>query len=230
MIADNLKSVRERIERACERAGRDPSQVRIMAVSKSVGVDTVREAIDCGITLFGENRVQEARAKASQGAFHGATLCMIGHLQTNKASAAVRIFDEVHSVDSERAAQALSRYAAIYRQSNPVPVYIEVNVADDPRKHGVSEREALSLVRCVDRLPLLKLQGLMTVAPGYGDADMARNAFRGLRVLRERLIDGGVDAECLRELSMGMSGDFDIAVEEGSTVVRLGTVLFGPRT
>lgn len=229
MIADNIEAARERIRRACDRAGRRFEEVKIMAVTKSVGAGAIREAADCGIALFGENRVQEGKAKVSQGAFAGAIPCMIGHLQTNKASLAVRMFGEIHSVDSPRLADAVSRYGALYRAPGSIPVYMEVNIAGDPAKHGVSAEDALPLAQHICRSPYLRLAGLMTVAPGYGDLCAARRAFRALRELRDRLIGAGIEAERLAELSMGMSGDFDVAVEEGSTVVRLGTALFGPR-
>ncbi|HHY75194.1 MAG TPA: YggS family pyridoxal phosphate-dependent enzyme [Firmicutes bacterium] len=228
MIEANLEWVLERVRKACERSGRDPGAVRVMAVTKSQEASLIREARDAGIALFGENRVQEARKKVSEGLFDDVCLCMIGHLQTNKASMAARIFDEVHSVDSERVASALAKYAAMYRKG-PLPILIEVNAGRDPRKHGVAPEGALQLARYVMSLPSLRLKGLMTVAPASGEAE-ARMCFRSLRMLRDDMVGAGIDPENLRELSMGMSGDFDIAVEEGATIIRLGTILFGPRS
>jgi len=229
MIEENFRLVGVKIKEALERSGRPKAQVKIMAVTKSVPGQVIKESIREGITLIGENRVQEARDKARDGAYDGATLCLIGHLQSNKASMAVRIFDEIHTVDSIKIARAISRFSLMYRKGRPMPVMVEVNVGKDPRKHGCLPEEALPLTQEILGLPGLSLKGLMTVAPGYGDAGMARDAFRRLRVLREELVSEGVPEDALAELSMGMSSDYEVAVEEGATMVRLGTVLFGPR-
>lgn len=229
MIRTNLQAVMERVRKACERSGRDAGEVRIMAVTKAVAAPAIAEAIEAGLVLFGENRVQEARKKVSEGAFRGVSICMIGHLQTNKASMAARIFDEVHSVDSARVAGALAKYASLYR-SDPLPVLMEVNAGRDAAKYGVAPEEALSLARHIMSLSSLRLRGLMTVAPLSGGSQAARECFRTLRVLRDTMVRSGVDPECLKELSMGMSGDFELAVEEGATIIRLGTSLFDPRS
>ncbi|NLA60283.1 MAG: YggS family pyridoxal phosphate-dependent enzyme [Firmicutes bacterium] len=229
MIRANIEAVLERVRKACERSGRDAAQVKVMAVTKSVGASLVRDAIESGLVLFGENRVQEARKKVSEGVFEGVSICMIGHLQTNKASMAARVFDEIHSVASVRIAGALAKYAAMYR-SEPLPVLMEVNAGLDPAKHGIAPEEALALARHILSLPSLRLKGLMTVAPLTGGSRSARECFRTLRTLRDEMVSSGIHPEYLRELSMGMSGDFDIAVEEGATIIRLGTSLFGPRS
>lgn len=229
MIRTNLAVIRDRIEEACERRGRDPASVRIMAVTKSVGQEEVQEAIDSGLSWFGENKVQDARVKQAEGMFGEAKLSMIGHLQTNKASQAVRTFQEIHALDSLRLAQILARHAERYLGGQALPVYIEVNAAEDAAKYGVAPSRALALAKAVSDLGSLKLEGLMTVAPGPGDDASARAAFKALRLLRDQMIDQGVDSSLLGELSMGMSGDYEIAVEEGATVLRLGTCIFGPR-
>jgi hypothetical protein len=230
MKEPNVAEVIDNIERACRRAGREPSTVRLLAVTKQVPAEIVKRAIELGIRLIGENRVQEARAKGGDGSYEGATLCLIGHLQSNKASMAARIFDEAHTVDSERIATALSRFRQQYKGgSGPFPVLLEVNAGRDPAKYGVTLEGAYDLARKVLDMPNLVLQGLMTIAPGYGDQALARETFRRLRVLRDDLARRGVPAENLRELSMGMSADYQTAVEEGSTMVRIGTALFGPR-
>lgn len=228
MTVLNVARVQASIRETCERTGRDPASVRLLAVTKEVPPETIRQAINAGITLFGENRVQEAREKSAQGAFRGAAICLIGHLQSNKASLAARIFDEVHSVDSGRLAASLGSASLRYRRS-PLPVLIEVNAGEDPAKFGVAPSRALELVRAVIDMPGLRLRGLMTVAPGQGDEALARAAFRSLRMLRDEMLDAGVAPEFLGELSMGMSGDYVVAIEEGSTIVRIGTALFGPR-
>jgi len=228
MTVPDVARVAASIEAACVKAGRDPKTVRLLAVTKQVPVEAIRQAADLGVSLFGENRVQEAREKVSQGAFSGSTLCLIGHLQTNKASLAARIFDEVHSVDSPRTAVALGKAATRYREK-PLPVLVEVNAGEDPAKYGVMPGEAKQLVQLVMETPGLALKGLMTIAPGYGDQEVARSAFRRLRKVRDELLDAGIPEDALRELSMGMSGDYEIAIAEGSTIVRIGTALFGPR-
>lgn len=229
MISTNLAAIKGRIDEACGRSGRDPSAVRIMAVTKSVGPDEVKEAIENGLTWFGENKVQDARVKQAEGIFSEAKLSMIGHLQTNKASQAVRTFQEIHALDSIRLAKILAGHAQRYLGGQPLPVYIEVKTAEDPAKYGVAPSRALALAEAVSGLDYLKLEGLMTVAPGPGDEASARDAFRTLRLLRDQMVDQGVDSSLLGELSMGMSGDFEIAVEEGATVLRLGTCIFGSR-
>ena len=226
MIRTNLQAVMERVRKACERSGRDAGEVRIMAVTKAVAAPAIAEAIEAGLVLFGENRVQEARKKVSEGAFRGVSICMIGHLQTNKASMAARIFDEVHSVDSARVAGALAKYASLYR-SDPLGT------------HGSECRTRCRQIRggargspffgAAHNVPLVApSQGLMTVAPlsersrpgVFPNAEGPQGHHGQVRV----------DPECLKELSMGMSGDFELAVEEGATIIRLGTSLFGPRS
>lgn len=220
--------VQEKIKRALEKSGSPSRQVKIMACTKTFPKEKVREVIEAGILLIGENRVQEARAKALEGAYEGACLCLIGHLQTNKASLATRIFDEIHSIDSLKLAQLVSKFAIMYRKAE-LPVMIEVNIGEDPKKSGCAPSEALALAREIISLPGLSLKGLMTVAPGYGDPVQARKAFEGLRLLRDQMVSQGIPFSNLAELSMGMSSDYEIAVEEGATMVRLGTELLGPR-
>lgn len=227
-IGERIAKIKENISRACERAHRTPDEVQVMAVTKTISPDVIREAVENGITLFGENRVQEARAKSAEGAFHDCTLALIGHLQTNKASMAVRTFDAVHSVDSERVTLSLAKYVRQYQRGR-LPVLIEVNAGRDPKKHGCMPEEVRQLVELVISTPELFLEGLMTVAPGYGDLDAARAAFRELSRIRQRLLDEGVPEQHLRHLSMGMSSDYEVAIEEGATIVRLGTALFGER-
>lgn len=228
MIKSNLETIKRNIADACRKAGRDPGSVRIMAVSKNFDAQTISEAKALGICYFGENRVQEARTKVACGAFEGATVCLIGHLQTNKASLAARIFDEVHSVDSLKLAQVLSKFSLKYRET-ALPVYLQVNIAGDPNKYGCKPDEAYDLARSILELEGLTLVGLMTIAPLSRSPEDARVHFRNLRLLRDDMINRGIPAQHLKELSMGMSSDYPVAIEEGATVVRLGTALFGPR-
>ncbi|HHY35740.1 MAG TPA: YggS family pyridoxal phosphate-dependent enzyme [Firmicutes bacterium] len=223
-LTSNLARIREGIDRALERSGRK-GPVKILAVTKGVSPALIEKARELGISIFGENRVQEAREKVGKGTFAGAELHFIGHLQTNKASLAARIFSCVQSVDSTRVAFALSK--ASVRYGKVCRVMIEVNVGRDPAKFGVSPEDSLDLARYVLGLPGLVLTGLMTVAPE--DPGVARRVFRGLASLRDRLLSEGIPRDALSELSMGMTSDYEIAVEEGSTMVRIGRGLFGER-
>ena len=227
MIAKNIDSVRRSVHEACMKAGRDPKSVEIMGVTKFVGPDLIREAVSYGIVSLGENQVQEIRRKKALGAYDGARLCLIGHLQTNKASMAARVCDEVHSVDSVRVAEALSKFSLMYRTDGVLPVLMEVNAGRDPKKHGVLPEDASKLCDTIMSLEGIQLRGLMTVAPE--DPTLARGAFRSLRLLRDELAARGTPVSNLETLSMGMSQDYESAILEGSTMVRIGTALFGPR-
>lgn len=230
MTETGVARIMESIREACVRCGRDEDSVRLLGVSKGVSAETVKKAIAQGLGLVGENRVQEARRKAREDAYTGAGLCLVGHLQSNKASMAARVFDQVHSLDSFRIASSLSKFRLQHKgPDHPMPVLIEVNVGRDPAKHGVAPELAGELAAKVLEMPCLNLKGLMTVPPGYGDLRLAREAFGKLRELSYDLIGSGVPAGNMRELSMGMSGDYLVAIEEGATLVRIGTALFGPR-
>ena len=220
-IAERVGAVRLQIAAACRRSGRSPEGVTFVAVTKGVPPEAVREAFAAGLSQFGENRVQEAQAKlplleklAPRPTWH-----MIGHLQTNKVKTVLRLFDIIQSVDSLHLAQEISRRAP---QSVRVPVLLEVNVAGEAAKYGFSPDELPAAAEHVRALPGLAVRGLMTVAPMVGDPQEARPVFRRLRSLAESLD--------LRELSMGMSDDFEVAVEEGATIVRVGRAIFGERS
>jgi hypothetical protein len=226
----HLEPVLERIARAAARAGRDPASIRIVAVTKGHPVSAVQEALDAGLPDIGENRVQEALEK--MGAWTGAAVRwhLIGHLQTNKAKKAVGRFALIHSVDSVRLADELDRAAV--QQGVVQDVLVQVNVAREPQKTGVAPEAAEAVAAQVAARPGLALRGLMTMAPLTDDAAVIRATFRRLRELAERLESGSSPLPAPRsplELSMGMSSDFEIAVEEGATLLRLGTVLFGER-
>lgn len=215
-IAARLAAVRGAIERACERAGRSPEDVTLIAVSKTWPAEAVREALAAGLTDFGENRVQEGAAKAAEVASPGVRWHLIGHLQTNKVRAALGPFAILHSVDSERLLRAISAAA-----TTPVAIMIEVNVAAEPSKDGIAPAEVAGMLSCAANLPNLDVRGLMTVAPHVGSAELVRPVFRELRELAA--------ANGLRELSMGMTNDYEVAIEEGATFVRVGRAIFGER-
>ena len=218
-ILQNLERVRERIEAACRRVGRVSSEVTLIGVTKTVGVEAVVEAYEAGLRDFGENRVQEALAKMEavrqigfEPRWH-----MIGHLQTNKVKIAAGRFGIIHSVDSVRLANEISR-----RHESLVPVLLEVNVAQDAAKFGFAPEEVAAALREIAVLPHLDARGLMAIAPQTNNPEETRPTFRRLRALSDELE--------LSELSMGMSGDFEVAVEEGATMIRVGTAIFGSRS
>lgn len=249
-IAENLEQVRARIDDACRKAGRDPAAVTLVAVSKTMPAERVREAIEAGATDLGENYVQEAQAKiqslgsihsdgargpmndpggAEQGSLSGQAVRwhFIGHLQRNKAKYVARLFDMVQSVDSLALARELDRRAgAAHRR---LPVLIEVNLSGEETKFGTEEAGALELVRGIAALEHLDVRGLMTMPPFFDDPEDSRPYFIQLRDLAERIRSEGIERASMDELSMGMSSDFEVAIEEGATIVRVGTAIFGPR-
>ncbi|MCS7172256.1 MAG: YggS family pyridoxal phosphate-dependent enzyme [Armatimonadetes bacterium] len=223
LVRQRLESVRARLAAACARSGRNPDSVRIVAVTKGFPVEVVVAAVQAGVTDLGENYVQEARAKVQ--AVPGATWHLVGHLQRNKAREAVRLFPWIHSLDSLPLAEELDRRAV--RHGRRPQVLIQVNVAQEAQKHGVPPEEAVGLAQAVLRLHGLQLRGLMTIAPLSPHPEGIRWVFRTLRTLRDDLAHRlGFP---LPELSMGMTDDFEVAVEEGATLVRLGRALFGER-
>jgi PLP dependent protein len=223
-LTTNLAEVRARIAAAAGRGGRRADDVLLVAVTKTVDAARVREAAALGLRTFGENRVQEARDKVA--AVPGVSWHLIGSLQRNKAKEAVRLFQVIESVDSEALAEELSRRAG--PEERAVDVLIQVNVAREPQKHGASPEEAAAVVRRTAVLPGLRVRGLMTIAPAASDPDEVRPVFRALRELRENLQRStGIQ---LPELSMGMSDDFEVAIEEGATMVRVGRAIFADRS
>jgi pyridoxal phosphate enzyme (YggS family) len=223
MIADNLAAVRARIEAAATRAARSAEDVSLVAVTKEVDVARAREAVELGVGDLGENRVQELQSKQSALAGSPVRWHMIGTLQRNKVPQVVGHVALIHSVDSPRLAEAIGRQAAA--EGLEQDVLLEVNVGGEPTKHGVAPEDALDVARGLLDIDGLRLRGLMTIAPA-GDARAARDAFRTLRELGDRLQE---DAPGATELSMGMSEDFEIAIEEGATIVRIGSAIFGAR-
>lgn len=225
-IARNLEAVKRRLEAAARRAGRDPAEVRLIAVSKTVGVELIREAITAGHRLFGENYLQEAKDKiAALGP--GVSWHFVGHLQSRKAKAVVELFDLIHSVDRLNLAQALEKAAALLGKVQEI--LIQVNLAGEASKSGAAPEATPELLREIAGLPHLKVAGLMTMPPWFDEPERVRPYFRALRELRDRLREQCIVDSPLTELSMGMSGDYEVAVEEGGTLVRVGTGIFGAR-
>ncbi|KMY65948.1 hypothetical protein AAU61_18330 [Desulfocarbo indianensis] len=224
-LAQNLKAVTERMRAAALAAQRDPAQVRLVAVSKTKPAGDVIEALAAGQTVFGENYVQEAQAKIP-AVGPGPSWHLIGNLQSNKAKLAVSLFDVVQTVDRLKIAQALSRQAL--EQGKILGVLLQVNVGQEPQKAGCAEDQAAALAEAVAGLEGLKLRGLMTIPPFYDEPERARPYFAALRELARRLAPS-LPPGCMAELSMGMSGDFEAAIAEGATLVRVGTAIFGGR-
>jgi pyridoxal phosphate enzyme (YggS family) len=227
-INNNLNNIKKRIEDAAFRAKRDPKTIRLIAVSKTVPVDLIREAVAAGHSLFGENYIQEARSKIESIGHNNISWHFIGHLQTNKAKYAVRLFDMIHSVDSINLARELDKRAK--KENRVLPILVQVNIAEEATKYGAGTDEVISLVRKIAPLENLSVRGLMTMPPYFNEPEKVRPYFRELKNLQVRIQEEGMPAVRMEELSMGMTGDFETAIEEGATMVRIGTAIFGART
>ena len=223
----NIDAIRKRIRAAALAAGRVPESVRLVAVSKTVPAERVRTAVAAGLDLLGENYIQEARDKIETLRDLKVSWHFIGHLQRNKAKYAVRLFDVIHSLDSLKLARELDKQAA--KQGKRQKVLIQVNTGQEASKSGVTTEETLTLVREVGRLEHLSVRGLMTLPPYFNAPDKVRPFFRELRGLRERIAAEALPGIAMEELSMGMTGDFETAIQEGATLVRIGTAIFGER-
>ncbi len=225
-IAANIIKVQHRIAAAAMRCGRDDHSIKLMAVTKTVSPENISQAINAGITMFGENYVQEAKEKITalgkQAKWH-----MIGHLQTNKAKYAVNLFDYVHSVDRLELAQELDKRAGL--TGHKMNILIEVNVSGEQTKNGVPANDALDLIKRIAPLENISVQGLMTMAPYSDNPENSRPYFSALRNLRNQLSREQIPGIQMEELSMGMTDDFEVAIEEGATIVRIGRAIFGER-
>ncbi|MCP4716363.1 MAG: YggS family pyridoxal phosphate-dependent enzyme [Deltaproteobacteria bacterium] len=225
-IANNLHAIQERVEAAARKSGRNPDDIKLVAVSKTKPPELVRQAIDAGAAILGENYIQEAREKIEllgrEVAWH-----FIGHLQSNKAKYAAGLFDLIHSVDSFRLAEALSKAAA--KQNKTQAILIQVNTSGETTKSGAAAAETRALINEIAPLPHIAIKGLMTMPPWSDDPEDARPYFIQLRTLRDELTGTVPETVSLTELSMGMSTDFEVAIEEGATLVRVGTSIFGAR-
>jgi len=226
-IQKNLEVVNASIRQAAMACGRNAADIYLVAVSKTVGVDGIRKAIEAGATQLGENYVQEVRDKVNALGTCSVSWHFIGHLQTNKAKAAVGLFDVIHTVDSFKLAQELDKQAnRIHKIQN---ILIQVNIGKERSKSGVDPARAIQLIREISRLESLNVMGLMTMPPFFEDPEKVRPYFSALRQLRDRINAEAISNMVLSELSMGMSSDFKIAIAEGATIVRIGTAIFGKR-
>jgi pyridoxal phosphate enzyme (YggS family) len=225
-IAANIMKIRQRIAVAATRAGRDANSIKLMAVTKTVSPEKISQAINAGIAIFGENYVQEAKEKITalgkQAQWH-----MIGHLQTNKAKYAVNLFDYVHSVDRIELARELDKKAGL--TGHKMNILIEVNVSGEQTKGGVSANDALDLVKQMAPLENISVRGLMTMAPYSDNPENSRPYFSALKNLRNQISHEQIPEIQMEELSMGMTDDFEVAIEEGATIVRIGRAIFGTR-
>ena len=225
-VRERIEQVRRRIAEAAGRSGRDPNDVQLVAVTKSVAVSQIREALDAGLKVFGENRIQEAKGKVALLSSPSIQWHLVGTLQTNKSKLAVELFELIHSLDSVKLAACMDRHGAALRKQ--VRALIEVNLGGESDKSGLHESELLPLLQACRAYAHLTIEGLMAIPPFHRNPQDVRPYFRRLRLLRDRAADTHPDYR-LRHLSMGMSNDFEVAIEEGATLVRIGTAIFGNR-
>ena len=225
-IADNLKIIEERIANAASKAGRNAQDIKLIAVSKTVDAERIKQAIEAGATILGENYIQEARNKIKEIG-QGARWDFIGHLQSNKAKYAVDLFEMIHSVDRLSLAQEINRVAE--KKGKKVRILVQVNISGEETKSGINPQKVRTLIGEIASMSNLSLEGLMTMPPYFDDPEKARPYFTALRELRDSILQESIGNFSLQELSMGMSGDFEVAIEEGSTMVRIGTAIFGER-
>jgi len=227
LISENLEWVESRIAEAAQKAGRPLEGIRLVAVSKTVSVEKIIEAREAGARLFGENRVQEALEKIERLGRVEASWHFIGHLQKNKVKQILGRFDLIHSVDSVALARVINEKS---RERNLItPVLIQVNISGETSKFGLAPKDLESALWALSKMPAVRVEGLMTIPPYAPDPEKSRNIFAHLRELRDQMAGLGMESICLKELSMGMSNDFTVAIEEGATLVRVGTAIFGDR-
>jgi pyridoxal phosphate enzyme (YggS family) len=228
LLAVRLADVRARVRAAAQKSGRQPDEVRLIAISKTHPASVIKQVCQLGATDFGENRVQEAEGKIVEIGREKVRWHLVGHLQANKARRAVNLFDVIHSVDSLDLAQRLDRLC-VEESRESLPVLIQVDLGHEETKSGIEESELTHMVESLGPLTRVKLIGLMTLPPFFDDPEQSRAFFRRLRELRDELNQRGAFGERTGELSMGMTHDFEVAIEEGATMVRIGTAIFGER-
>jgi pyridoxal phosphate enzyme (YggS family) len=228
-LAARFADVRARIAGAARRCGRDPEEVTLIAISKTHPASLIKELVKLGATDLGENRVQEAEGKIPEVERTSARWHLVGHLQANKARRALSLFDVLHSLDSIDLARRLDRLCVEVGRGS-LPLLIQVDLGHEETKSGIDEQELPQLTEILQQLDRLELIGLMTLPPFFDDPEQARPYFRRLRELRDKLASNGVFGDRKGELSMGMTHDFEVAIEEGATMVRVGTAIFGERT
>jgi PLP dependent protein len=227
-LRENLAEVRRQIAQAAQGSGRNSDEIKLVAVSKMHPAQVLREAIEAGLKIFGENKVQEAEGKIVEIGRDAAEWHLIGHLQANKARRAARYFDVIHSLDSVELAERLERIC-IEENRKALAVLVQVDLAGEETKSGISEKDLPDLVEFLQTCQCLKFDGLMILPPFFEDAESVRPYFRKLRAIRDELLQSNAFSNNKGELSMGMSHDFEIAIEEGATIVRVGTAIFGER-
>ena len=227
-MREKLDQIKQRIRQAAEACGRDAESVRLVAVSKTVEPEIVREALAAGVTILGENYVQEARAKFNALVQYPVSWHFIGHLQSNKAKYAVRLFDLIHSVDSLKLARELDKQAA--KVDKIQDILVQVNISGEDSKSGISADDTIDLLSAISHMKNLSVKGLMTMPPYFYQPEKVRPFFGALRRLRDQIKKRGIPNISMQELSMGMTGDFEVAIQEGATLVRIGTAIFGERT
>ena len=229
MIGDKVLAIRERIKAVCQRVGRNPQEIALIGITKYATAETIKEAIDAGLHDIGENRVQDAAQKFRilDSLNAQSTRHLVGHLQTNKAKQAVQLFDVIQSVDSLKLAQELQKHAG--ESGRPAKIFIEVNTSKEEQKYGLSSSEVIPLIEKILTLKNIQIFGLMTIASQTEDQSIVRNNFRELKSLFDKVKKDfkGQERLFLQHLSMGMSNDFEIAIEEGSNMVRVGSAIFG---
>jgi len=226
-VKERLQRVKDRIAEAARACGRDSADVRLVAVSKTVDADRVARAIEAGAEILGENYIQEARDKFNTLYDRPVAWHFIGHLQSNKAKYAVRMFDLIHSVDSYKLSKTLDKEAA--KNGKVQDILIQVNISQEETKSGIDAAEAVELLTRIGALENVRVKGLMTMPPFFDQPEKARPYFRQLARLRDRIAEAGIPNVDMDELSMGMTGDFEVAIAEGATLVRIGTAIFGAR-
>ncbi|MBA4184859.1 MAG: YggS family pyridoxal phosphate-dependent enzyme [Acidobacteria bacterium] len=220
-LRENLAEVKKRIEKAAQKSGRNADEIKLIAVSKTHSTKVLRDAMAAGATIFGENKIQEAEEKIKELGEKNLEWHLIGHLQSNKARRAVKLFDVIHTLDSVELAERLERIC-IDENRTSLSVLAQVDLADEKTKNGIGEKGLPNLIEFLKTCERLKFDGLMIIPPFFEDIEKARPFFRRLREIRDEFLPNG-------ELSMGMSHDFEIAIEEGATLVRVGTAIFGAR-
>ncbi|MEW6109781.1 MAG: YggS family pyridoxal phosphate-dependent enzyme [Nitrospirota bacterium] len=227
-LLNNIKDVYRRISHAAMKAGRSPDEIRLIAVTKNIESNIIKKAVEIGLREFGENRIQEAQRKISDFRFQisdsDVKWHFVGHLQKNKAKYAVDLFDLIHSVDSVELSQEINKQAE--KNGKIQKILLQVKLSDEAAKHGIIKGKYIDLIRAVSSMKNLSIEGLMTIPPFFDSPEMTRPFFRELRKIRDESEGLGFR---LPELSMGMTGDFEVAIEEGATMVRIGTAIFGER-
>ncbi len=227
LIEENLKEIKSRIQQAAVKSGRKEEDIRLVVVTKTVDLDRIKEVIRCGIEIIGENRVQEAEEKLTR-LTEKVEKHLVGHLQTNKAKKAVELFDLIQSVDSAHIAEEISKRAQ--EQGKLMDVLVEVNTSVEETKFGVEPEKTLSLIETISKFPGIKIKGLMTIGLFSDDPEATRPCFKKLKSLFEKIKSASIPNVDMHNLSMGMTGDFEVAIEEGSNMVRIGTGIFGSRS